>query len=289
MEAVTFSFMAGATARHFLPSPVALANPISVDLDVLRPSILGNLLAAAQRNAARGEKDTALFEVGPVYLSPSERDQFLVATGLRVGLSHPRQWQGGARPVDFFDAKADCLALLEEFSVPTANLQIERAVPAYYHPGRAASLRLGPAILGYCGEMHPGLLGASGLGEAMAVGFELFLDRLPQPRVKAGQARAPLVASPYQAVERDFAFLVDRGQSVANLLKAARGADKLLITAARVFDLYEGEKLPAGKKSVALAITLQASDRTLTDKEIEETSARIVAAVTRATGAELRT
>ena len=291
LEAVTFSFMPSAIAKLFQPKGtnadlVMLANPISADLDAMRPSILGNLLTAASRNAARGFADVGLFEVGPSYLDETEKGQVLSATGVRVGLYRPRHWEGKPREVDAFDAKADALALLQTFGAPVDNLQVLSEAPGYYHPGRSAVLRLGPTILAQFGELHPHVLKACDV-KGPAVGFEVFLDRLPMARSK-GTARPLLNAPPFQPLERDFAFLVDAAVPADKLTKAAKSADKALITEAKVFDLFQGGTLPEGKKSIAFSVTIQPRDRTLTDQEIESLSAKIVAAVNKATGGELR-
>ncbi|MBI2255791.1 MAG: phenylalanine--tRNA ligase subunit beta [Proteobacteria bacterium] len=286
-ETVTFSFMPSGVAAMFTGNNalVPLANPISADLDVMRPSILGNLLMAAERNAARGFSDIALFEVGPTYLGETAKDQILSATGLRVG-NTPRHWQVKQRPLDAYDAKADAFALLSAFGVPVENLQLEAAAPAHYHPGQSAVLRLGPTILGQFGTIHPKVAQALGVKGA-AVGFEVFLERLPAPRSK-GTARPMLNASALQPLERDFAFIVDASVAAEKLVKAAKGADKALITEVKLFDLFQGGSLPDGKKSLALSVTLQPRDKTLTDAEIEALSAKVVAAVNKATGGELR-
>ncbi|MET1026871.1 MAG: phenylalanine--tRNA ligase subunit beta, partial [Dongiaceae bacterium] len=289
MEAVTFSFMAGEIAALFTSSNalVRLDNPISADLDVMRPSILGNLLQAAGRNAARGLNDAALFEVGPTYVDDTEKGQILTATGIRVGQARPRHWEAKPRPADAFDAKADALAILSTFGVPVDNLQILAEAPSYYHPGRSAVLRLGPTILGQFGELHPRILKALDL-KGPAVGFEVFLDRLPTPRAK-GTARPLLNASPFQPVERDFAVVVDAKIPADKVIKAAKGADKALITEVKLFDVFSGGNLGADKKSIAFSVTLQPKDKTLTDQEIDAAAAKVVAAVNKATGGVLRT
>ncbi|MFO1058310.1 MAG: phenylalanine--tRNA ligase subunit beta [Dongiaceae bacterium] len=287
-EAVTFSFMPKSLAERFGGGQPALllANPISADLDAMRPSILPNLLQAAQRNAARGLGELGLFEVGPQYASDAPDGQQLMATGLRVGRTGPRHWAAPPRALDAFDAKADALALLAALGLPTDNLQSDPSPPAWYHPGRAGTLRLGGNRLAHFGELHPAILKALDIA-GPAVAFELFLDRVPLPRSR-GTARPALAASPFQPVERDFAFLVDRGVAAEAVLRAVRGADKALIAAAGIFDLYEGPGVPEGKKSLAVTVTLQPADRTLTDAEIEAVAGRIVAAAAKATGAELR-
>ncbi|MEX0810137.1 MAG: phenylalanine--tRNA ligase subunit beta [Dongiaceae bacterium] len=286
MEAVTWSFMPADAARLFGGGDLMLANPISADLDAMRPSILPNLLTAAQRNAARGFGDVALFEVGPQYADATPKGQSLVAAGLRVGASGQRHWQQKPRALDAFDAKGDALALLASLGAPVENLQVTTDAPAWYHPGQSGVLRLGPNAIASFGAVHPRVLKALDV-KGPAVAFELFLDRVPEPRAK-GTARPPLKSSPYQAVERDFAFVVDRDVAADKLLRAAKGADKALIRQVSIFDLFEGASIGQDKKSLAIAVTLQADDRTLTDEEIEAVAAKIVAAVKKATGAELR-
>ena len=286
MEAVTWSFMPAGAAKHFGGGDLLLANPISADLDAMRPSILPNLLAAASRNAARGFADVALFEVGPQYSDETAAGQSLVATGVRTGKSGPRNWAEKPRALDAFDAKGDALALLAELGAPVDNLQVTTDAPGWYHPGQSGVLRLGPTVIAQFGVLHPSVLRALDV-KGTAVAFELFLDRVPLPRQK-GTARPKLEASPYQPVERDFAFVVASDVPADKLLRAAKGADKALIRNIAIFDLFEGASLGEGKKSLAISVTLQAPDRTLTDAEIEAVAVKIVASVTKATGATLR-
>jgi phenylalanyl-tRNA synthetase beta chain len=287
-EAVTFSFMPGKVAALFAGGNalIPLANPISADLDVMRPSILGNLLMGAGRNAARGLPDAAIYEVGPSYANDTPKGQLTVAAGIRVGDFAARHWSGKPRPVDAFDAKGDAMALLSALGAPTENLQATADAPGYFHPGRSASLRLGPNVLAQFGEIHPKVMKALDL-KGPAVAFEVFLDRVPMPRSK-GTNRPLLDASAFQPVERDFAFVVASEVAAEELVKAAKGADKALIAEVAIFDVFEGGSLGEGKKSIALSVTLQPREKTLTDAEIEAVSARIVAAVNKATGGELR-
>ena len=287
-EAVTFSFMPGTVAALFAGDNtlMPLANPISADLDVMRPSILGNLLQAAGRNAARGIADVAIYEVGPSYTNDTPKGQLTVVTGIRVGAYTERHWSGKPRNVDAFDAKGDAVALLEALGAPVENLQATSDAPGYFHPGRSASLRLGPNVLAVFGEIHPKVMKALDL-KGPAVGFEIFLDRVPMPRSK-GTARPLLDASSFQPLARDFAFVVASDVSAEKLIKAAKQADKVLITAVSIFDVFEGGALGEGKKSIALSVTLQPREKTLTDAEIEGISAKVIAAVNKATGGELR-
>ncbi len=290
LEAVTWSFMPRAEAEHFGggSDEMMLANPISADLDAMRPSILPNLLSAAARNADRGQPDAGLFEVGPAYRDMSPKGQDMVAAGIRVGQAVPRNWEGAVRPVDAFDAKADVMAVLDACGAPVDRFQVSTDAPGWYHPGRSGCLRLGPNVIAYFGEIHPGTVRRSGL-KGRAAGFEIFMDRIPQPKSKkgGGKSRVLLKISPYQPLTRDFAFMVDADVQADKLSRAAMGADKQLVVAAEVFDVYEGAELD-GRKSVAIAVTLQPKDATLTDKEIEAVSGKIVANVEKQTGGSLR-
>jgi phenylalanyl-tRNA synthetase beta chain len=287
-EAVTWSFMAARHAELFgsVPETLHLANPISADLDVLRPSVLANLVLAAGRNADRGFADFGLFELGPAYQDDTPEGQLLVAAGVRQGDMVSRHWSVHSRPVDAIDAKGDASAALAAAGAPVANLQVSTAAPAHYHPGRSAGLRLGKNVLAWFGEIHPGVLHRLDVRGPM-VGFEVFLDRVPA-RKDRGAARAPLQLSPFQAVHRDFAFVVDDTVDASDVLRAARAADRDLIAGAKLFDIYTGKGIDAGKKSLAVEVTLQPVEATLTDDEIDRVAQRIVAAVEKQTGGVLR-
>jgi phenylalanyl-tRNA synthetase beta chain len=198
----------------------------------------------------------------------------------------PRNWAGPTRTVDAFDAKADAMAVLASIGAPVENMSAQAGAPDWYHPGRSGAIKLGDRVMAHFGELHPEIAAAADL-KTVAI-FEVFLDAPPPPKAKATKARAKLVLSAFQPVERDFAFLVDATVEAEKIVRAARNADKALISGARVFDLYAGKGVPEGKKSIAIAVTLQPVERTLTDAEIEAVSAKIVAAVVKATGAVLR-
>ncbi|MBI3708360.1 MAG: phenylalanine--tRNA ligase subunit beta [Proteobacteria bacterium] len=289
-EAVTFSFMSSGHAALFGAGNAALrlANPISAELDMMRPSILPNLLLAAKRNADRGLTDAGLFEVGPQYSNDTPSGQALVATALRSGASFPRHWGAPSRPIDALDAKGDALGLLAALGLAIDNVQVTTDAPGWYHPGRSGVMRLGPkTTLAYFGEIHPAVLAKLDV-KGPAVGCEVFLGALPPPKAKASKARPLLRLSPFQPVERDFAFVLDAGVAAEQVIKAAKSADKALIAAVSVFDLYQGKGVPDGKKSLAISVKLQPTTRTLTDAEIEAVGQRVVAAVIKATGATLR-
>ncbi len=288
-EAVTYSFMDGRLARRFgAPETLAIANPISSELDMMRPSIVPNLLLAGGRNRDRGAESVALFEVGPVYRGTAPADQWEVATAVRLGTRGRRHWRAPARAVDAYDAKADACAALAAAGAPVDKLQVMEGAPDWYHPGRSGTLRLGPkTILAAFGEIHPGILKDLDL-KGPAVAAEIFLDRVPEPRRRATRTRPALALSNLPSVTRDFAFLVDRDVRVGDLLRAVMAADRKHVAAVDVFDLYEGEGVDAGRTSVAVSVRLVPRERTFTDAEIEDISHRIVAAAARACGAKLR-
>jgi phenylalanyl-tRNA synthetase beta chain len=199
-----------------------------------------------------------------------------------------RHWSDGARAVDAFDVKADALAVLAAAGAPAQALQVVPGGPPWFHPGRSGTIQIGPQnVLGHFGELHPRVLAALDVAGPL-VAFEVILDRIPEPRPKATRAKPLLELSPFQPVERDFAFVVDRSVKAADLVRAAQSVDRKLITQITVFDVYEGEGIAPGKKSIAIAVTLQPRDKTMTDQEIEAVAAKIVAEVAKRTGGTLR-
>src|SRR5262249_40348382 len=288
-EVVTWSFLPLKQAERFGGggADLRLLNSIAAELDTMRPSILPNLIDAAQRNEARGLADPALVEVGPAYKDATPQEQRTVAAGVRHNMAVPRNWAGPARTVDAFDAKADALAVLAAIGAPMDNMSAQSSAPDWYHPGRSGALKLGDRVMAYFGELHPEIVAAADLKGPVAA-FEVFLEAPPLPKARPSKARPPLKLSAFQPVERDFAFIVDWEVEAEKVVRAARNADKALITAARVFDVYAGKGVPAGKKSLAITVTLQPMERTLTDAEIEAVSNKIVAQVVKATGATLR-
>jgi phenylalanyl-tRNA synthetase beta chain len=293
-EAVTWSFISHDEAKRFGggQESLQLANAIASDMTDMRPSLLPGLLAAARRNENRGIADLALFEVGQVFLSDAPEGQHTYATGIRTGTARlagsGRHWQVKAEKVGVFDAKADLAAVLDALGVDIDKVQLLAEPAPWSHPGRGGRLALGPKLtLGWFGELHPALAAELDL-EGPVAAFEIDLDALPEPRRKATRTKPALGLSSLMPLSRDFAFVVDKGVTAASILKAARGADKGLITDVTVFDLFEGAHVGEGKKSVAIEVTLQPIDKTLTDEEIDKVSTAIVAAVTKTTGGVLR-
>jgi len=283
LETVGFSFVAMDQAAEFgeTPADLHLLNPIAADLDQMRPTPLVNLLAAVKGNAARGYPDLGLFEVGPAFGPDGQK---LVAAGIRSGHSarlpgHP------AQPVDLWQAKADALAGLAAAGAAMEGLGITTDAPSYYHPGRSGVIRQGPKlVLGHFGQLHPALLAARGI-DVPVCAFTLYPDAVPEPKRKR---KAPPALSAFQPLKRDFAFVVTDDIPAEKLLKAVKGAERNLIVAVSLFDVYEGDKIPAGHRSLGVEITLQPMDRTLTDAEIEAVCDRVLAAAQKSCNAVLR-
>ncbi|HEY6859990.1 MAG TPA: phenylalanine--tRNA ligase subunit beta [Pseudolabrys sp.] len=294
VEAVTWSFVSKGEAELFDggKAELALANPIAAELSDMRPSLIPGLVTVAQRNADRGFPDTGLFEVGQIFKGDKPEDQLTSATGLRRAFAKPsgsgRHWSSKTEPVDVFDAKADAFALMAAAGAPMQALQVVPGGPAWFHPGRSGTIQIGPQnILGHFGELHPRAV--AGLkAEGPLVAFEVILEKIPEPKARSTRAKLLLELSPFQPVERDFAFVVDRTVRAADIVRAAQNVDKKLISNVIVFDVYEGKGIESGKKSIAIAITIQPREKTMTDAEIETLSGKIVAEVTKRTGGALR-
>lgn len=293
VEAITWSFIRDDEARHFGGGAEALqlANPISTEMNTMRPGLLPGLLAAVHRNRNRGFADIAVFEVGQAYRGDGEKDQTMLASGVRAGaavLTGPgRHWDGGTSPAGLFDVKADVASLLAGLGLDPAKAQVTRDAPAWFHPGRSATLRLGPkVVLAHFGELHPATLKLMDIATGAAA-FEVFLDALP-PEKRKSKARPPLAASDLLPVTRDFAFLVAKTVAAADVVRAAEKADKALITGVTVFDVFEGPSLGADHKSLAIEVTLTPTAKTLTDEEIDAVAMKVVAEVKKATGGGIR-
>lgn len=293
LEAVTWSFTDAHHAALFCEGEnwlaakgLILANPISSDLGAMRPSILPGLIAALQRNADRGRDDLALFEVAPQYAGDRPEDQMIAATGVRR--SNPsRHWQDVKSRDDVFTVKEDALAALDAAGAPMGSIQSTTGAPDYYHPGRSGVLCLGKKAFAYFGEIHPRVLKAMDV-DGPVLGFEVFLELIPEGRKKPTKTKPALDAPELMALSRDFAFVVDESVAAEKLINAVRGADKKLITDVTLFDVYQGKGIAEGHKSLAVEVTLQPREKTLTDEEIEAVSARIVDQVEKVTGGALR-
>ncbi|MBT1159155.1 phenylalanine--tRNA ligase subunit beta [Aminobacter anthyllidis] len=294
MEAVTWSFIPAKHAELFGGGheSLRLSNPIAADMSDMRPSLLPGLIAAAQRNADRGIGDVALFEVSGTYENDTAEGQRRVAAGVRRGTAKlegsGRYWSGNAGNVGVFDAKADAIAALEACGAPVDRLQIETGAPDWYHPGRSGVIKLGPkVVLGTFGEFHPRTLEGLDVSGPLC-GFEVYVDAVPEPKAKPTKTKPRLDLSAFQAVKRDFAFVVDKAVEAGTLTRAALAADKKLISGVSVFDIFEGASLGEGKKSIAIEVSIQPVEKTLTDQDFEALAARIVENVKKQTGGALR-
>jgi phenylalanyl-tRNA synthetase beta chain len=294
VEAVTWSFISKPEAELFGggKAELALANPIAAELSDMRPSLIPGLAAAAQRNADRGFPDTALFEVGQIFKGDQPEDQFTAATGVRRALARSigagRHWTAKTAPADAFDTKGDALAALTAAGAPAQAMQVVPGGPAWFHPGRCGTIQIGPQnVLGHFGELHPRVLDAL-RAEGPLVAFEVILERIPEGKAKATRAKPVLELTPFQPVTRDFAFVVDRAVKAGDIVRAAQNVDRKLITGVTLFDLYEGPGIESGKISVAIAVTIQPREKTMTESEIDAVAAKIVAEVGKRTGGVLR-
>jgi phenylalanyl-tRNA synthetase beta chain len=293
VEAVTWSFVSRPQAELFGggQAELSLANPIASDLSDMRPSLLPGLIAAAQANSDRGFADVALFEVGQVFKGDRPEDQFTAAAGVRHGFSSSaglgRNWSGSAA-ANVFDAKADAFAVLSAAGAPVTALQVVPGGASWLHPGRSGTIQIGPQnVLGTFGELHPRVLENLG-ADGPLIAFEIILDRIPDAKQRPTRAKSAIELSAFQPVSRDFAFIVDRAVKAGDIQRAASSVDKKLITGVAVFDVYEGKGIDEAKKSVAIAVTIQPREKTMTDQEIDAVAAKIVTEVNKRTGGVLR-
>ncbi|MDD9842168.1 MAG: phenylalanine--tRNA ligase subunit beta, partial [Alphaproteobacteria bacterium] len=289
VEAVTWSFIPEKYAQFFgCNKGLKLANPVSNEMSHMRPSLLPGLLMAAARNADRGFTDLALFEAGQEFTAPAPDGQRQLVAGLRCGNRTPRHWARQVEAVDIFDAKADAEALLATYGLELTHLSLKRDVPNWYHPGRAGRLCQNPRTnLANFGEVHPAILEAFNLTMPV-VAFELYLDNLPVPKRANKSTPPPFIVSNRQSLRRDFAFEVAQDVPASMLIHAAYEADKKFISHVSLFDAFTSEQMGEGVKSLAIEVTLQPQDANLTDAQIEEISAQIIAKVEKATGGKLR-
>ena len=288
-EVITMSFMNSKKAIYFseLHKELYLKNPISSELNYMRPSILPNLLDAVEKNQNRGINNVRIFENSSIFKGINPQDQIPTITGLRSGFNNERSHYQDQRPVDIFDSKSDIFNIISEMGLDPSKLKnITDDLPTYYHPGRSAALALGKVIVGYFGQIHPKILQNYGINNNV-VGFELFLDNLPLSKPKFGR-KGSLEASDYQFVTRDFAFLINKDIMVDSIMRSVVQIDKKLIKDINIFDIFTGNHIEEGKKSVGFTVTIQANDRTLSDIEIDQLSQKIIDIVTETTKGVLR-
>jgi len=286
-ESCHWSFLSSQIAPLFGGAPAALKllNPISSELDQMRPSLLPHLMEAVARNASRGLMDAKIFEVGLQFSGLGEKGQQMMASGVFAPLYSTKSLRNHERASDVFDAKTAVETVISAAGFDASRLQLKAEAPAWYHPGKSGSFVLGKQVIAQFGEIHPRACKAMDVAEGM-VGFEIFLEAIPQAKNKTA-ARPPLVISEFQAVTRDFAFVVKQSVEAGAILNAAAKADATLVKKVELFDVYQGKGLAEDEKSLAISITLQAADRTLTDKEIEDVSDKVIAGAAKS-GAKLR-
>ena len=293
LEAVTWSFTDSSIDRFFSQGKkeVKISNPISNDLNVLRRSIFSNLIIYIKKNQDRGYPDLSLFEIGPTFFGNKPGEQEVVLGGLKSGLANRRSWDSKPRNIDVFDVKADVTKTLTELGLFENDLYISNKTKDYYNPVRSGSVNLksenGP-LLALFGEIHPAIISDLDIKEKNVCGFEIFLKNLPEPQKKYRLSKKNFITSNFQKSERDFAFIIDKDYKAGDLEKIISGIDKNLIKSVLTFDVFEGGDLQEGKKSIAINVTIQSMDKTLSDKDINEVSQKIINIVKAKTGGTIR-
>ena len=293
MEIVTWSFTDSKIDKQFSKGEkeIPIYNPISSDLDVLRRSVFSNLAIYLKKNQDRGYEDLSLFEIGPTFFGKNPGEQQIVIGGLKSGKINRKSWLDKERNVDVFDIKSDAIKTLVELGIEEKNLFVSDNTKHSYHPGRSGSITLksekGPH-LAYFGEIHPAIIKNLDCKDKNIFGFEIFLKNIPEPNKKLRQSKKSFQASDYQKSERDFAFVIDKIFKIGALEKIIREVDENLIQSVSTFDVYEGENIPKDKKSVAINVTLQAIDKTLSENDLEDISKKIIDTVSKKTGATIR-
>ena len=293
IEAVTWSFTDSKIDKQFSrgENEIRIYNPISSDLNVLRRSIFSNLSIYLKKNQDRGHDDLSFFEIGPVFFGKNPGEQQVVIGGIKSGQVNRKSWNEKARNVDVFDIKSDAIRTLIELGLDEKNLFVSELTKACYHPGRSGSITLksekGPH-LAYFGELHPGIIKKIDFKSKNIFGLEIFLKNIPKPNKKVRQTKENYKVSDFQKSERDFAFVIDKSFKIGLLEKLIKTVDENIIQEVRTFDVYEGENIPKDKKSVAINIILQALDKTLTEKDLDQVSQKIIETVKEKTGAIIR-
>ena len=292
-EAVTWSFTDSKIDSLFseLKNEIKLSNPISSDLDVLRSSLYSNLMISAKKNIHRNFEDLMLFEIGPVFKGSKPGEQSTMIGAIKTGKYSRKNWIEKERNFDVYDIKNDALRTLNEVGINTDKIIVSNKTKKWYHPGRSGLLSLGSSSgpeLAYFGEIHPFIIKKLDLRTDNVLGFEIILDNIPESRKKIREAKPQFIVSDYQKVVRDFAFVIDEKYSSGEIINLVKKIDKELIKNVRIFDVYQGDNIAPGKKSIAFNVTLEPKDKTLSDSDIEEVSKKIISKVQEITGATLR-
>ena len=293
IEAVTWSFTDSNIDKEFTrgEDKIKIYNPISSELDVLRRSIFSNLAIYFKKNQDRGHDDLSLFEIGPTFSGKNPGEQQIVVGGIKSGQVNRKSWNEKTRNLDVFDIKSDTIRTLIELGLDEKNLFVSDLTSGSYHPGRSGSITLKSdkgLHLAYFGELHPRILKKLDFKDKNIFGFEIFLKNIPEPNKKIRQIKLNYKVSDFQKSERDFAFVIDKYFKIGLLEKLIKAVDENIIQKVRTFDVYEGENIPKDKKSVAINVTLQALDRTLSEKDLDQISQKIIETVKEKTGATIR-
>jgi len=292
-ETVTWSFTDSKTDNLFseLKNEIKLSNPISSDLDILRSSLYSNLVISAKKNIHRNFEDLMLFEIGPVFKGSKPGEQSTMISAIKTGKYSRKNWIEKERNFDVFDIKNDALRILNEIGIESSKIVVSNKTKKWYHPGRSGLLSLGSSSgpeLGYFGEIHPSIVKKLDLRSDNVLGFEIFLDNVPESRKKFRETKSQFNVSDYQKVVRDFAFVIDEKYSSGEIIGLVKKINKELIKEVKIFDVYQGENIAPGKKSIAFNVTLEPQEKTLSEKDIEEVSKKIISIVQETTGASIR-
>ncbi|MDC3101171.1 phenylalanine--tRNA ligase subunit beta [Candidatus Pelagibacter sp.] len=293
LEAITWSFTDAKYNDHFREAnkEIKIVNPISTELGVLRNSIFSNLVMYMSKNLDRGIKDLSIFEIGPIFYGSQPGEQNTVVCGLSAGKKSRLSWIEKERNTDVFDVKRDVIQTLVEAGYDSEKFYIDDESPNYYHPGKSGRIFLNRGkdkVAAYFGEIHPNIIKILDIKTESLVGFEIFLDNLKLPKKPLKDQKTKYLVSDFQKSERDFAFIVDKKISVQDLVSVISNIDKNLISNIKVFDVYEGDNIPENKKSVAISVTIQSLEKTLTDNDLEKTNNLIIETVENKTGAKIR-
>ena len=293
METVSWSFTDSKVDKQFskIEKGIKIFNPISSDLDVLRRSIFSNLAISIKKNQDRGYEDLSFFEIGPTFFGKNPGEQQIVVGAIKTGLVGRKSWLEKSRNIDVFDVKSDVIRTLIELGINENYLYVSNNTKNCYHPGRSGSINLksekGPH-LAYFGELHPAIITNLGFKEKNIFGLEIFLKNIPKPDKKLRILKKKYIVSDFQKTERDFAFVIDKFYNIGDLELLIKEIDVETIKKVITFDVFEGKNIPEGKKSVAINVTLQAFDKTLTEKDLDQISQKIIETVKEKTGATIR-
>ena len=292
-EAITWSFTDSNYNDHFkgLNEEIKIINPISSELGVLRNSIFSNLIMYINKNLDRGFEDLAIFEIGPIFTGSNPGEQNTVVCGLSAGKKHRLSWIEKERNVDVFDVKRDVIQTLVEAGYNSDKFYIDSEAPSYYHPGKSGRLFLNKGkdqVAAYFGEIHPNIIKKIDLKTESLVGFEIFLDNLRLPKKTLNDQKKNYDVSDFQKSKRDFAFIVNKQVKAQDLINAVSSVDQKLISNIKIFDVYEGANIPDNQKSIAINVTIQSSEKTLNDKDLEKINNLIIKTVEDKTGAKIR-